>query len=106
MGPDFQPAVALLDSLRLLDLVGRCVIEIAFDFGMKGRLVVLDGQKIIGLGIEKALSDVRIASHGIDGDQGASEIDAFHQRRDGGNFVGFFVGRLLPQHQSAGGGER
>ena len=76
VGSDFQPAMALVDSLRLLDRVGRCGIEIAFNFGMKGRLVVLHSQKVVGFGIEDALSDVRIASHGIDGDQGAGEVDA------------------------------
>ena len=33
---DFEPAMAFLDSLRPLKLVGRCDIEIAPDFGMKG----------------------------------------------------------------------
>jgi hypothetical protein len=39
-------------------------------------LVVLHGQKVVGLGIEDRLGDVGIASDGIDRDQGASEIEA------------------------------
>lgn len=74
MGSNFQPAMFLVDGLRLLDRVGRCGIEIALDFGMKGRLVVLHGQKVVGFRIVDALSNVRIASHGIDGDQGAGEV--------------------------------
>ena len=83
-------------TLRPFDLVGRGGIEISFDFGMKRRLVVLHGQKVVGFGIEDALSDVRIASHGINGDQGAFEVEAFHQCRDGGDLVGFFVGCFWP----------
>jgi hypothetical protein len=33
---DFEPAMAFLNSLRPLKLVGTCDIEIAPDFGMKG----------------------------------------------------------------------
>jgi hypothetical protein len=106
MGSDFEPAMALLGSLRALELIGRCRIEITLDVGMKGRLVVLHGQKVVGLGIKDALRNVRIASHGINRDQGAFEVDAFHERRDGGDLVGFFVGRLLTQHELASGGER
>ena len=72
---------------------------------MKRRLVVLHGQQVVGLGVEDGLGDVRIASHGVDGDQGAFEVEALHQRRDGGDLVGFFVDRLLAQHQPAVGGE-
>src|SRR5579883_2802030 len=43
MGADLEAAVLLADCLDLLDLSGRRGLEIAFDIGMQGRLVVLDG---------------------------------------------------------------
>jgi len=64
MGADFEPAMLLADSLDPLDLAGRRCFEIAFDLRVERRLVVLHGQKIVGLGIEDGLGDGRIASHG------------------------------------------
>ena len=72
---------------------------------MQGRLVVLHGQEVIDLRVEDALGDIRIASHGVDGDERAFKVDAFQKRRDGGDLVGFFVDCLLAQHQPAGGGQ-
>jgi hypothetical protein len=37
----------LIEGLAALDLNGRCGVETAFDIGMEGRLVVLDGQKVV-----------------------------------------------------------
>jgi hypothetical protein len=60
MGAEFDPAVILTEGLEPLDLAGRCGVEIAFDVGMQRRLVVLDGQKVVGLGIADRLGDGRI----------------------------------------------
>ena len=98
--------MAFLDSLRPLKLVGRCGIEIAPNFGMKGWLIVLHGQEVVGFGIEDALSNVWIASHSINRDQSTFEVDALHQCRDSGDLVGFFIGCLLAQHQAVSRGER
>src|SRR5215469_1677955 len=43
---DFEPAMTLLDSLRTLELVGRCRIEIDPNFSMKGWLIVLHSQQV------------------------------------------------------------
>jgi hypothetical protein len=52
-----------------------------------------------------ALGDVGIASHGVDGNQGAFEVEAFQKDWDSGDLVGFFLDRLLAQHEPAAGGE-
>ena len=75
MGSDFEPPVLLSDSLGALDLAGRNRVEIAFDVGVQRRLVVLDGQEVVSFGIENALGDARIASHGIDRYQRAFDVD-------------------------------
>jgi hypothetical protein len=105
VGSDLDPAVILAQGLEPIDLAGRCCFEVTFDVGMQRRLVVLHGQKIVGLGVENALGNVRIASHGVDRDQGALEIDAIEKGRNSGDFVRFFIDRLLPQDELAGSGE-
>ena len=87
MGTNLNAAVLLADGLDPLDLVGWCRFEIALDIGMERRLVVLHGQKIVGLGVEDRLGDVGIASHGIDRHQGALKIEALNKGRNRRNLV-------------------
>jgi hypothetical protein len=54
---------------------------------MERRLVVLDGQKVIGLGVEDRLGDGGIAPHGIGRNQSALEVEPLHQSRNGGDLV-------------------
>jgi hypothetical protein len=102
---DLDAAVVLAKGLDLRDLDGRRGFEIAFDVGMERRLVILDGQKVVGLGVENRLGDVGIASHGIDRDQGALKVEALDEGRNGGDLVRFFIDRLLAQHQTLVAGE-
>ena len=55
---NLETAVALVDGLDLLDFGGRRGCEIAFDLGVERRLVVLDGEQVVGPGIEGRLGDV------------------------------------------------
>ena len=87
---NLETAVVLVDGLDLLDFGGRRGFEIAFDIGVERRLVVLDGEKVVGPGVEDRLGDGGLAAHGIGRDQGALQIEPFHQRRNGGDLVGFF----------------
>jgi len=47
---NLEAAMVLVDGLDLLDFGGRRGCEIAFDLGVKGRLVVLDGEQVVGPG--------------------------------------------------------
>ena len=58
---NLETAVVLVDGLDLLDFGRRRGCEIAVDFGMERRLVVLDGQKVVGLGIEDRPGDGDLA---------------------------------------------
>jgi hypothetical protein len=55
------------------------------------------------------LGDLRIAGDGVDADHGAFQAAAggefLEQHRDGGRFAGFVVDGLLPENQTAVGGE-
>src|SRR5882724_2430959 len=55
MGADLDAAVVLANRRNLLDLAGRRGFEIALDIGMQGRLVVLNGEKVVGVGVEDRL---------------------------------------------------
>ena len=62
MGSDFGPAIA------------RCCVEIAFDLGMQGGLIILDRQEIVRAGIEIALGDVSIASRSLIRTRGGAHL--------------------------------
>ena len=47
-----EAAVVLADGLGLLDFDRRRGCEIAFDLGVERRLVVLDGEQVVGPGIQ------------------------------------------------------
>ena len=72
---------------------------------MKRRLVALDGEQVVGPGIEGRLGDGDLAAHGIGRDQGTLEIEPLDQSRYRGDLVGFFKYRLLAKHQPAVGRE-
>src|ERR1700691_1012520 len=102
---NLEAAVVLVDGLDLLDFGRRRGCEIAFDLGMKRRLVALDGEQVVGPGIEGRLGDGDLAAHGIGRDQGTLEIEPLDQSRYRGDLVGFFKYRLLAKHQPAVGRE-
>lgn len=66
---------------------------------MEVGLVVLDGEQVVGLGIDNRLGDVVLASHRVDGDQSTSQGQGLEQVGDGRDLVGLLVSGELPQHQ-------
>src|ERR1700753_4043089 len=48
MEADLETAVVLANGFDLLDVAGRCGVEIALDIVMEGPLAVLDGPQIVG----------------------------------------------------------
>ena len=105
MVPDLHPAMAFVEGLRAGQFLGGGGVEVAFDLGVQGGLVVLDRQKVVGPCIDDGLGESRVAAHGVDGDQGAVQVQPLQEGRNGGDLVGFHVHRLLPQHQLGVGGE-
>ena len=78
-----ETAMVLVDGLDLLDFGCRGGCEIAFDFGVERRLVVLDDEQVVGPGIEGRLGDGGLAAHSIGRDQGTLEIEPFDEGRNG-----------------------
>ena len=88
----------------------RSILEENLDLASQGRLVGLDGQKIIGSRLRDRLGDGWIAGDRVDADdrpfQSAAGRQPFQKHRNGAQFIGFVADRFLTKHQSAGGGER
>ena len=61
---------------------------------------MLQRQEIIGLSHHDSFGDGRLAAHGVNGDQGSGERQAFEQQRNGGDLVGLVRRRLLAKHQA------
>ena len=76
MGAHLDAAVVLAYGRDLLDRGGGRGFKITVDVGMKRRLVIFDGQQVVGLGVKDRLGDVGIASHGINRDQSAVKVEA------------------------------
>jgi hypothetical protein len=58
---NLETAMVLVDGLNLLEFGRRRGCEIAFDLCVERRLVALDGEQVVGPGIEGRLSDGDLA---------------------------------------------
>src|SRR6266446_7306886 len=63
-------------------------------------LVLLDGQDVVRTSVDDLLSDGLLATHGVDGDQGAAYVEQFQERRYGRDFIRFLVDGHLAQRQA------
>ncbi len=68
-------------------------------------LVALQGKDVIRLLLHDACGDLLLGPHGVHGDDGAFQGEAFQKRRDRRDFVAFAVNRLLAQNQPVFVGE-
>jgi hypothetical protein len=73
-----MPAVRGLIGVEALR---RRVGEEGFDFGEGCRPVFLERQQVIAAALADRLGDGALGSHGVDGDQGAAQLEAFEQPR-------------------------
>lgn len=78
---------------------GLCLLE-------QVAVVGLQGQQVLGAGLDQLPGDSFLTAHGVEGDQAAGQGQAPQQRRDGRDFVGFVVHLDLAEHQVIGLGER
>lgn len=100
----FEAAMVGIGCLvRRLDQISWRIVEEADDVGMGRRAVALEGQQVVAAPAHDGLGDSAPRSHGVDGDEGAPQFEAFEQERDGGDLVGFDVGGLLAEHEALAG---
>jgi len=73
--------------------------EQRLDLGACAGLVLLEREHVVPAAVENGSGDGGLRSHGVDGDQGAGQLQALQQQRDGGDLVGLLRHRFLPQHE-------
>ena len=105
MSSRLQAAVALVEGGCKVEFAFGRAGEIALRLGAQGRLVILERKQVIGAGVDDLLGDRRIAGDGVDGNQGAVEVELFQQLRDNDDLIGFLVDGLLAENQLGVGGE-
>ena len=97
----FEAAVVLADGLvGVGDHARGRIGEDLHHIGVGGGAVGLERQQIVAAAAHDGLGDGGLGSHGVDGDERALELQPFEQQRNGGDLVGFGVGRLLAEHQA------
>ena len=82
---------------------GRRFAEQHRHLGVGGGPVVFQCQHVMSAAVENGSGDLRLSAHRIDGDDRSGQVELLQQQRNGSDFVGLFLGRLLPQHQSLAG---
>src|SRR6516164_3625334 len=96
----FDPAMVGVGRLmKGFDALGLLIGEEVFDVLEQNRPIGFEREQIVAAARNDRLSDVGLGSHGVDGDEGALEVEALQKRRNGADFVGFVGDRLLTQHQ-------
>ncbi len=72
---------------------------------LRTRLVVLDGENVVGVPVDDRLCDLWIAGDGIDGDEGAGKGQLVEELRDCVLLAGGLADRLLSKHEALMGGK-
>ena len=104
MATHHDAAVITVGCLEAAVNDGGGIVEVAPDFVVQAGLVILDGEQVVAATIKDGLGDLGLGAHGVDGDEGASEREAFEQKRDGGDLVGLGRACLLAKHQALAAG--
>ena len=94
--------VSLLDCLVLRNLLGVLFqrrVDRLLDLLVERRLVLLDGQDVVGFGLTDLLGDLLLAAHRIDRDQCPGDLQQLQQFRNRRDLVGFLLDHDLTQRQ-------
>ena len=79
--------------------VGLCVLQETLRLPMQAALVALERQDIVGLSFTAGLGNLLLATHGIDGHDGARQLQGAQQLGNGRAFVALGIDLALAQHQ-------
>ena len=97
------PVIGIRGGVRRVDQAGRRIGEKAGDVVVGRRPIGFEREQVIPTPPYDRVCDGGLRAHGIDGDEGAGQFQAFEQQRDGGDLVGFGVRGLLAEHQTLAG---
>ena len=101
-------AMALFDGLFGDQLTLRCGAEIGCNVGLERRLIALHGEQEIGLVGDDPISNIDLATHGVDGDERAFKLagvgEMVEEVGDRGDLIGLFRHAQLRQRQAGIGG--
>jgi len=99
-GAALDAAMGLVDVGDAFEARGVGFREQGFDVAPRGRLVVLDGQKVVGPRVPDGLGDGGVAGDGIDRHDGALQAylcrKPLQQHRDGRDLVRLVRNGFLP----------
>ena len=74
------------------------IVEQLLDIGIHGGPVLLQRHAVIAAAVTDRAGDVGLRPHRIHGDQRAVQVEVLQQQGNGGDLVGFLLGRLLAEH--------
>ena len=67
-------------------------------------LIALEGQHVVGVGLDNLFGDLFLAAQGVHRDEAAGQFERPQQGRHGGDFVALVGNLELAQHQAVGAG--
>jgi hypothetical protein len=100
------PAFALLIDvvLQAREVAVQRLLKLQLDVFEQVFLVVFDSQRVVAASFQNLGGNGLLAAHGVDGHQGAVQVEQLQERRDGRDFIGFHIDRYLSQRQVLCGG--
>ncbi len=78
---------------------GRTVAKVD-DVLVRNRSVGLKREQIVAAAGDDPFGDIGLGPDGVDGDERGGQLQSFDQQRNGDDFVGFLIDRLLRQNQA------
>jgi hypothetical protein len=90
----------MLGDLGVLEAVCLLLGREHFDVLAQCALIAFEGEDVIGLLLDDLLGDVALAAHGIDGHDGALDLQHIEKRRNGDDLVRFVLDLDLAEHQT------
>jgi hypothetical protein len=106
---DLEPAMIVVDGLvgerpAVGEAAGALLGEEELEVLTQAGLVALDREQVVGALVADGLGDGFVAAQGVDGDEGALELQHLEQARDGHDLVLLAGDRLLAEHQAVRAG--
>lgn len=88
-GPDGPALQAAMGEGGLFPEVGFTAFgESHLDVGPQGRLIVFDGEEVVGVAVDEVARELALGQQGIGGEGFAGDVEGVDQRDEGADLVG------------------